>query len=161
MFNENQEILVLFIIIVTGLLWKQVRRSASARPASSPLHFLDGAECILNEQDIRSSSPVPLHGRPDQVFQLSDGRILVFDTKRRDIERVYYSDVVQLSVYATILRSQGWNVCKFGVIRIPASPTDRLITLNLLPDNKVVSLYLRYQDIRLGRENVRCTCGKH
>lgn len=161
MLNENQEILVLLIIIVAGLLWVKFRHSPSVSPKSSPGHFMAGAECILNEQDIKTLLPVPLHGRPDQVFKLKDGRLLVFDTKRRDIQRVYYSDVVQLSVYASILKNNGWQVCEFGVIRIPASPSDRYLTVRLLPDSKIVSLYMRYQSIRLGHANPSCSCGKH
>ena len=112
--------------------------------------ILRRAELVLSEEPIRTLHPVPLHGRPDQVYALEQGRgaLVVVDTKRRFDARVTVDMVIQLSVYATILRHsplrgrEGVEVASWGYIRFSRrGRTPRYVRVTLWPDRDVVTLY--------------------
>lgn len=76
---------------------------------------LASATLYMNEGYVEGGG---VHGRVDQVYQRSDGALVVTDTKTRAKHAVYESDVVQVSAYAMSLRkSQPLKVCKHGYIR--------------------------------------------
>lgn len=151
-----------YYFILAGLLVFALLIRLFRQPASNPVRssFLDGAQCVLNEQEIRTTTPVPLHGKPDQVFKLRDGRYLLLDTKTRSQAKVFFSDIVQLSVYAVILKNNGFPVCPFAVVRI-ASKKPRYLQVDLKPEHVVVKLYHKYHAIKSGSLTPSCTCGKH
>lgn len=76
------------------------------------------AELFMSEQEISTDSPIPLHGRVDQVFLTKHGLLIPVDTKTRDTHRVYESDIWQLGVYAVILQARyRYPVCSYGFVR--------------------------------------------
>lgn len=153
-------IILVFVVAFACHKWAKRRRlykSTGSRPS-----ILDGAKCVLNEQNISTEQPVPLHGRVDQVFELSDGRWLPLDTKVRDRIAVYPSDIVQLSVYSIILKYQGHRVCPFGLLRFPVAGKDAIyLPVKLFSEEKIVKLYQRYIALQSGVMVGDCTCGKH
>jgi len=125
-------------------------------------NILNGASCFMNEVNIKTLLPVPLHGRVDQVFILKDGRLIILDTKVRDRIKVYPSDIVQLSVYAVILKYNGYNVCPTALLRFPQNDGRTIYqTIHLYKEEKVISLYHRYISIMTDKKLVVCRCGKH
>ncbi len=151
-----------YCFILAGLLVLALLIRFFRQPASNLVRFsfLKGAQCVLNEQEIRTITPVPLHGKPDQVFKLRDGRYLLLDTKTRSEAKVFLSDIVQLSAYAVILKNNGFPVCPFAVARI-ASKKPQYLQVDLLPEHVVVKLYHKYHAIKFGSLKPSCTCGKH
>lgn len=149
--------LILAGLAATALI---LRMFLPSEPAMDLNRILRGAVCVLNEQDINTTTPVPLHGKPDQVFRLRDGRYLLLDTKTRPHAKVYFSDIVQLSVYAVILKNKGLPVFPFAVVRIAGKKTAYL-KADFLPEHVVVRLYYKYLSIKSGQTKVACTCGKH
>lgn len=149
--------LILAGLVATALLLRMFLPSESVMDLNM---ILRGAVCVLNEQDINTTTPVPLHGKPDQVFRLRDGRYLLLDTKTRRHAKVYFSDIVQLSVYAVILKNKGLPVFPFAVVRI-AGKKPTYLRADFLPEHVVVRLYHKYLSIKAGQIKVACTCGKH
>jgi len=111
---------------------------------------LRGGRLVLSEQDIRTRLPVPLHGRPDQVFASAEGLLVVTDTKARLVPRVTWPDVLQLSVYGTILaftddpRAAGMRVAAHGYIRFPTPGGVVWARVPLLRPATVVELWTDY-----------------
>lgn len=154
--------IVLIVVSLVAIIFQWFKSSTDHVASSKEVKRLfDNAVCFLNEQTIMTRYPVPLHGKPDQVLRLEDGRLVVLDTKNRERVIVYFSDLVQLSVYAVILKNQGHKVCPYGVIRIPHNPLDEYRAVKLLKEKEVVALYHRYQAIKAGDCSVVCNCGKH
>jgi hypothetical protein len=121
------------------------------------------AELVLSEEPIRTLHPVPLHGRPDQVYRLDGGRgeLVVLDTKRGADGVVTPEMVIQLSVYATILRHsplpghEDARVACYGYVRF-ASPRRRARyeRVTLWPDHDVVALHHRHRErLRVARRH--------
>jgi hypothetical protein len=149
--------LVVACAFVLRLKGKQPTEGNSRIP-----NILNGAKCVLNEKSISTKWPVPLHGRVDQVFELEDGRWLPLDTKVRERVAVYPSDIVQLSVYALILKYKGHRVCPFGVLRFPIEDAEPIfVPVKLYSETRIVELYQQYISIQQGGTTANCTCGKH
>lgn len=123
--------------------------------------LLLSSELFLNETNIRITWPIALHGRVDQVFRLADGRLIVLDTKVRDRPRIFLSDLVQITVYAIILKYMGHPICPTGVIRIVCRDHVTYQPVSLLPESQVIQLYQRYIAIASGSILPTCTCGRH
>jgi len=127
------------------------------------LNMMTGAEVFLNEQSIHTLTPVPLHGKPDQVLQLRDGRLLIIDTKNRFHQKIYPSDITQLSVYRVILKNNGYRLCDFALIRFPSEKNTSAVfkQTRLLSEKEIINLYNRYHKIKRQEINPICRCHKH
>lgn len=151
------------LLALHKLLFSGTKRKAAGllHTPSTLAEVLSSAELFLNETKIRTTFPVPLHGRVDQVFRLTDGRLLILDTKVRDRERIFLSDQIQLTVYAIILKNMGYSVCSMGVIRLVCTGRTTYKLIPYVPEIQVIHLYHRYLSIAQGLVNPTCTCGKH
>ncbi|MDR6775685.1 hypothetical protein [Azospirillum sp. BE72] len=102
---------------------------------------------VLSEEEVRTNLPVPLLGRPDQVFMSDAGLLVPVDTKTRRLPRVFVSDIVQLSVYGTILnfttdpRFAGRDVAAHGYVRMPTLAGVAWARVALLKPAAVVELW--------------------
>ncbi|MBG9433307.1 hypothetical protein I5772_22220 [Klebsiella pneumoniae] len=125
---------------------------------------LRSATLFLSEQDISTTQPVPMHCRVDQVYQTKNGVLIPLDTKLRQVNHIYESDIIQLSVYRVILSHKyKAPVAKYGYVRTVVETADgdrvRYIKTNLLSEKEVVKLWHRYQSIRSGQVKTSCSCG--
>lgn len=105
-----------------------------------------------------------MHGRVDQVYQTKRGILIPLDTKLRQINHIYESDIIQLSVYQVILSHKyKVPVAKYGYVRTVVETADgdkvRYIKTTLLSEKEVVKLWHRYQSIRSGQVKPSCSCG--
>lgn len=121
---------------------------------------LIGATLFLNESPIAITSPLKLHGKVDQVFKTSSGKLIPVDTKQRSKSRWYESDKLQLSVYAMILRHLGHDVSWTGYIRIPNDGNPIYLPIPLGDDAYVSRAVTLYQAIKSGEIIPNCTCKK-
>lgn len=55
---------------------------------------LRSATLFLSEQDISTTQPVPMHGRVDQVYKAKNGVLIPLDTKLRQVNHIYESDII-------------------------------------------------------------------
>jgi ATP-dependent exoDNAse (exonuclease V) beta subunit len=129
---------------------------------------LRNARIFLNEEEISTSRPVPLHGRVDQVFQTDDHTLILVDTKTRRFNRVYKSDIIQLSVYRTILKNRyrsQYPVSNQAYVRVVVQSGNQKKVyyrqVTLLTEDEVVDLWRRYTAIKTGRKRPTCTCNGH
>lgn len=124
------------------------------RRESPPEEIRDGV-LLLSERQLKCELPVPLSGRVDQVYACGPDRILVpVDTKRRGRARVEAEDIVQLSVYATLLRNSLMNVevANRGYVRwVGPREVVRYLPARLLDDAGVARIYFRWLDLMEGR----------
>lgn len=158
-----------FCLYVAYRLLKRIRskkhKSSGKRfkaPTNSLQSLIEKSICILNESNIATTRPVPLHGRVDQVLRLENGLHVVLDTKVRKKFTVYFSDCVQMSVYQLILKHQGMPMAPFGFVRIPIDTHRAMyISINLLPEEEVVALFHQYKAIEAGLTQAPCSCGRH
>jgi hypothetical protein len=126
---------------------------------------LRGATLFLNEQEIRTDLPVPMHGRVDQVFKTPRGVLVPVDTKCRDSGCVFKSDIIQLSVYRVILQHRygsQYTVSGTGYVRAVTRMGQvqriRYLPVRLLPERRVVKMWHRYTELKEGRAKGKCTC---
>jgi len=107
---------------------------------------------------------VPMHGRVDQVYQTKGGVLIPLDTKLRQANHIFESDIIQLSVYRVILSHKyKAPVAKYGYVRTVVETADgdrvRYIKTNLLSEREVIKLWHRYQSIRYRKVKPTCSCG--
>jgi len=95
----------------------------------------------FSEQRMRCNRPVPLSGRIDQAYELPDHSLVLVDTKTRQWAKVYFSDTIQLSVYAVILRAQGWTVQPTAYVRHVWNGRVQYLRVSLLPTEAIVEMY--------------------
>lgn len=136
---------------------------------------IEESTVFLKEKNISMRNPVGIYGRPDIVFKKkAEGELIVSDVKSRKKAVVYKSDIIQQSVYRTILCSKGHKVSMTGYVRAATPKGSRFIRVTLMPNQDVIRLHERYHLVKTGQvkacgpENVglckRCDyateCGK-
>lgn len=95
------------VLFLAAYVAAKLKNRAGTRPSGLALPpELNGARLVLCEpkDNLYVSKPFELHGRPDEVYGVGE-RLVVLDTKERNIVRAYDDDVVKLSAYASILRN--------------------------------------------------------
>lgn len=133
---------LLVAVIAYGWLTRGARP-----PASMPAELAE-AKLWLAEKQIKCETPVPLHGKPDQVFRLRNGKLVVVEVKTRS--RVFRSDIMQMSVYRTILVSSGEDVADYGYIRTVTAAGERFLRRPLYEPRIVVAAWKRYHEMKAG-----------
>lgn len=107
---------------------------------------------LMTERQIDTDLPVPLTGVPDEVYVGNRGELIPVETKTRRQPRVYLTDIVQLSVYRTILRHSRdpglparWRrrVSHYGYVRAVTPRGNFWLKVRLLTDRKVIRYYRR------------------
>lgn len=125
---------------------------------------LRSAASFLNEDEVETEVPVPLHGKVDQVFKLSSGGLVPVDTKYRRRHRVFESDIIQLSVYAVILAHKYSEPVKnYGFVRTITDGPEGQVSkhyhkVRLLSEERIVAMYHRVRRIKSGHIDPLCTC---
>lgn len=101
---------------------------------------------VFMEKSFSIKSPIALSGRPDWVRRAEDGKTLVvYDFKTRAMHRTYKSDIIQLSVYAYILKQKGYAVSEQGVVRcMDGKGSFKDIQVKLMSSAQIENLYKRY-----------------
>ncbi|CAM5563231.1 hypothetical protein [Eoetvoesiella caeni] len=125
--------------------WRQTQTDGAAGwfQAENMPKELRRSQIVMNEQTISMLQPVALQGKVDQVYLSPAGVLILVDSKTRDRHRVYYSDIMQISMYAMILaHTTGRRVSNRGyirtVLRNEVSRVVRFHPVRLLPDNVII-----------------------
>ena len=113
-----------------------------------PRELTEG-KLFLSESDIATTLPRPIHGRVDQVYEYK-GALVPVDTKVRQSDRIYPSDVAQLSVYKVILENGlKHRVLPYGYIRLihygVHGRSVRYKKVKLFSEHRIVSLWECYK----------------
>lgn len=140
---------LLVLLITAWVVMNRHGRQEWERRERRPATLRQG-RLLMSEREIRSRHPVPLVGRPDQVYRLSDGALCVVDTKRRNTARVYAADVLQLSVYGVILRGLRHRVSDVGFVRVVTPLRIEYVPVTLYTTEAVVDVWHRWTVLRGG-----------
>lgn len=151
------------LAILAILLLTALRMPVSRWPQTDEADYPPGhsqAELIISEQNLNTDDPVPLTGRPDEVYRHPAGYLISVETKKRSYPRVYDSDRIQLSAYAVLLKhathqslpgGQDRAVADYGFMRLVTPHGTRWQTVWLLGENEVVRLANRQYALQQGR----------
>lgn len=133
--------LVALIAFAAGKRFPAVAARPTPANASPIPEELRDARLVMSEKLISAHTPVPLRGRVDQVYRLSDGTLCIVDTKSRKKFQVHEADLVQISVYATILRARKMSVADHGYIRLVHQGTTRYERVQLMSSEQISAIY--------------------
>ncbi len=80
---------------------------------------------LLNATLIREEMPLKafmwgrtIIGRLDELYQLPDGDCVILDTKVRERNQIYRSDIAEISLYRILLLENDFRMKPYGYIRI-------------------------------------------
>ena len=88
-----------------------------------------------------------MHGALDQLYRLTNKQHVLTDTKTRNDVRVYKKDIVQISVYRTILVRKGYDMADYAYFRIVTPEGVFYSKQKLLTEAQVVVEYDRTQQV--------------
>ncbi len=156
-----------YLITTTVVLWfcyhvRYVRQRRWFEKEGMP-EELQQSRLIASEQDFSARFPRPMHGKPDQVFLLRGRVLTVLETKNHESGRIFDSDIVQLSVYACILRNSWWRrfrlykMADHGYIRLVSKGLVKYIRVDFLSDQDIADIYDQYTRIVKGTVVARHT----
>ena len=133
-------------LLLLAALWYLRRRTKATGKAQWEAQeqrpkILRESKLRFSEKLMRCDHPVPLSGRIDQAYELPDRSLVLVDTKTRKWAKVYFSDAIQLSVYAVILRALGWTVQPTAYVRQTGEGRVRYLPVSLLPTEAIVEMY--------------------
>lgn len=151
-------LVVVSAAIVVALVATQHFRNASRWQASEPLpEDLRRAKLFVSEKDYSIRRPFPLVGRPDQVYRVGR-RLIVTDTKRRGVARVFQGDRIQLSLYRLLLErsvNPWWRrwILPYTVehqswLRCMTPEGVTYVRVDTIPDSELIELYERYRAVQ-------------
>lgn len=145
-------------VLLLLCLVRGVRRHVMSR--TQPCWFpeeLRYASLAYAEQTFTLDSPIKLIARVDRVYR-HKGRLTLMEYKIRRVERVFMSDVIELSVQKMILElANGANVNNYGfvVVERPDKSGRKAIKVFLLGIEQIKALHLRRLRILSDASSVR------
>jgi hypothetical protein len=96
--------LLVTLCVVVGVLWSRRRGTRPARLVVP--RELRGARLLYAERLFRSTGRTPITARVDRAYQVPSGEIVLIELKTRDRNRVYPSDIVELSAQRAVVELQ-------------------------------------------------------
>lgn len=144
--------IALGLVIYLSNGWSRRRRNKRVliHDPHIPKELLNG-RLISSEKHIACSKPRKMHGTPDRVYKNTFRQLLPVDIKTRQSQKIHQTDIVQLSVYAQILKNKG-AIAPYGYIRFDSSSqAPRYTKVNLLSTKEVCRRYDRHKNIVAGK----------
>lgn len=116
---------------------------------------LQKSTLFMSEQEIKLDKPYKLTGRIDQVFKTDDDVLILLDTKTRSKHETNNKDILQLSLYAQILRysKERYKVADTAYIRTVVVYSDRekevyYTPVKLYDDEKINELLIESEKVK-------------
>lgn len=153
--------MIFVMVLVVGLAWLffRWRKHRWMEKEGMPIGLRKG-KVVLNEGKVSCDGDRPMHGKVDQAYRLKNGQLCLVDTKKRNINRVYQSDVIQLSVYSHCIENskrskkfKGFSNYGYVRLRLPKGVVYKRV--NLLKGRDLFSFYDRYVSIAKGEKEPR------
>ncbi len=110
---------------------------------------LRAGKLVKVERGLHTDEPYPVVGRPDQVYRLADGLHAPVELKNRNSERVFQTDIAEISLRAWLLRRNGMQTGRYGWVAINNRTTRRrtAVRVELKDDGFCEQLIRRYVDL--------------
>lgn len=142
------------------ILWWRWRITSGPRRARLPQELRSA--CLVHaERLFRSAGPVPISARVDRVYRNAAGALVLVELKTRESNRVYPSDVIELSAQRVALMAHtGDVVADYGyvVTELPDGRQMGCHRVRLMPNGDVVALAMRRQDLLIGKAAPEPAC---
>lgn len=135
-------------------LWRKMWSSPLAKATESLPQELRGARLIYAERLFRSQSPVVITARVDRAYRNSRGKLVLVELKTREVNRTYWSDVIELSAQRFALGGQtGEAMADYAYIlteRPDGRPTG-FHRVKLMATADLITLAMRRQELLAGK----------
>lgn len=153
---------IVFTLVVVGGIYLAVHQATRTK-SNAYMRAEDGAPAELRTATairingtIRMKRPFALHGRPDHVYRLADGMIVVREDKLGRAS--LHAAIIQASVYASILRNRqhpalkNAKIASHGWVRIgnPERGRVEFVRIRLLTDAELARLVHLYHALGSG-----------
>jgi hypothetical protein len=144
--------LLVTLCVIVGVLGSTRRGSAPARLVLP--RELRGARLLYAEQLFRSTGKTAITARVDRAYQVASGEIVLLELKTRDRNRVFPSDVIELSAQRAAVELQTGEIVAhhaYVAVQRPGNVTQVLHRVRLMAISEVVELAARREAIVSGR----------
>ncbi len=157
--DEPGLLAIAVIAFLNFVRWIWRRRFIAAERAWRPQELQD-AEIVYAEQVFRASRPVSIIAKLDRGYRHRSGLITLVELKTRRIDRVYLSDVIELSAQRFALEAQTKEpVAPYGYVLVQSesSRQKKPHQVQLLTHAEVIALVKRREAILAGLSEARYT----
>ena len=141
-------------LFVAWLVWRTLLRQKTGANDWMPRE-LRASRLAYAEQLFRSSGPVSVSARVDRAYRDQAGVVTLVELKTRKADRVYLSDVIELSAQRYALQSQtGERVSEHGyvVVQQVGSRRRKVHRVPLLADERLTSMVVRRERLLMDTE---------
>lgn len=142
------------IFRIVAALWWQKWSSLFATATESLPQELRGARLIYAECLFRSPLPVVITARVDRAYRNARGKLVLVELKTREVNRTYWSDVIELSAQRFALSGQtGEAMADYAYIlteRPDGRPTG-FHRVQLMATADLIALVVRRQELLAGK----------
>ncbi len=144
--------LLVTLCVIVGVLWSRRRGTAPARLVLP--RELRGARLVYAEQLFRSTGKTVITARVDRAYRVASGTVVLLELKTRDRNRVFPSDVVELSAQRAAVELQTGEIVAhhaYVAVQRPGNVAQVLHRVRLMAISEVVELAARREAIVSGR----------
>lgn len=149
---------VVAMLILVRWLWRI--HAIAAERAWRPRELQD-TELVYAEQVFRARRPVPIVAKLDRGYRHRNGLITLVELKTRHVDRVYLSDVIELSAQRFALEAQTKEPVAphaFVLIQQAGSKKKKSHRVELLTHAEVIALAARREAILAGEVSPQYAC---
>ena len=147
-------------LFVAWLVWRTLLRRKTGANDWMPRE-LRASRLAYAEQLFRSAGPVSVSAKVDRAYRDQTGVVTLLELKTRKVERVYLSDVIELSAQRYALQSQtGERVSEHGyvVVQQVGSRRRKVHRVQLLADERLASMVVRRERLLMDTEEPDPPC---
>ena len=140
------------ICLVVGMLWLKRHRAGS--PVVALPRELRKARLLFAERLFAAAGRAAISARVDRAYRVESGAIVLLELKTRDIDRPYWSDVIELSAQRAAVELQtGATVADHAYVAVqrPGGVAPSVHRVQLMPISEVAALAERREAILSGR----------
>lgn len=133
----------------------------SSLGSSGPPPELRSARLVYAERQFRSAGTLQIVAKLDRAYRNAAGELVLVELKTRAVDRVYASDVIELSAQRVALMAQTQEVVAGHAYVYIQRPDGRPMAwhrVRLLETRDVSALALRRQDLLAGKAEPWPTC---
>lgn len=148
--------LVMALGMIVALRRRRAARAGGMERASRPSDLRD-AKLLYLEKRFDMSEPVRLSTKLDRAYRMPSGLVVLLELKTRNVNRVFPSDVIQLSAQRLALeRGTRQVVAHYGyVVAQTPDGAREAHRVQLVSGEAVIALVRRREAILAGRINPR------
>lgn len=142
-------VLLCIILVIIYRIYKAIKTQRFYDSEGMPGEIVSSS-LLASEKSLSISTPIKIHGTPDQVYLTEDKKVIVVDTKNRNNGRIYDKDILQLSLYSLMLKKKYTRYemeSNYAYMRLVSNNTVKYKKVSLYDEEKLITLYNHYHDL--------------